>query len=208
MIVYTSVFGRTKPLARQKIKPPCRMVCYTDQDITSDVWEIIRCEPSADSALQCREYKLVPHQHFPGETTLWIDSNLSLQMDPREIASMHPSPFTAFKHRCRNRITDEVAEIIRLSKACPVAVTDQLAAYQGEGFDTPERPQTMLHENGMLLRRPDPIIDKLGEAWLDECRKHTRRDQMSLDYVAWRLGVDIAEFIGTVVRNPYMRKMS
>ena len=47
-----------------------------------------------------------------------------------------------------------------------------------------------------------PQIEELNELWWSEISAHSRRDQLSLDYVLWRLGIRPAHFPATVYTSP------
>lgn len=140
---------------------------------------------------------------FPGDITawLWIDANFVLKIDPWEIYAKHPEPIVNFEHRDRKRIKDEAEEIIRLGKALPATTRRQLAAYQAEGFDTDDNPMTSLSNNGVLFRRNTPEVRKFNRLLLKQLRTYTLRDQMAVDYCAWKLGIRIGKFPGNFKNN-------
>src|SRR5262249_39834322 len=49
-----------------------------------------------------------------------------------------------------------------------------------------------LTANGVLLRRHSKPIRQLGEQWWREIHQGSWRDQLSLGYVAWKLGLRYA----------------
>jgi hypothetical protein len=87
--------------------------------------------------------------------------------------------------------------------ADPALIRHQLAEYRAAGFDTDLRPQTEASKTGALLRRHTPDVVVFNEAWATELRRFTYRDQMSIDYAAWRLGMTIRRWPGRVRDNPY-----
>ena len=46
----------------------------------------------------------------------------------------------------------------------------------------------------MILRRHTDAIRRLNEAWWNEIVRGSRRDQLSFNYVAWKLGLSYATF--------------
>ena len=78
----------------------------------------------------------------------------------------------------------------------------QLAAYQAAGFDTAAHPQRELSENSLILRHHTPEVIAFNELWCQETQTRSLRDQMSLDYCAWRLGLPIARWPGTKHTSP------
>jgi len=204
LIVYTAAFGNTDPLQEPETTAGARFVCFTDQPLTSKQWEIVRMPRQEAPTRASRVLKLNPHRLFPGaDASLWMDACFSLRTPVEQLLAQYPESITAFLHRDRSRIVDEAHEIARIGKAKPVAVFRQLATYQAAGFDTAENPMRALSCNGVILRRHTPEIAALNEAWTREIEQHTLRDQMSLDYVAWRQGVTIGRWPGTHATCPH-----
>lgn len=201
--VFTTVFGCTDPLHEPERTGNARFVCFTDQPIESQRWEIVRMPLQSAPTRSARMMKALSHKTVDTEWSLWVDANFTLLIDPERLIKY--GDFVNFFHGERTRISDEAREIIRLKKALPDATMRQLAAYQSEGFDTKEMPQQGLSCNGVILRRHTPDVIALNESWAGEIDKHTLRDQMSLDYCAWKLGFEISRWPGLHDRNPFFR---
>lgn len=202
LTVYTTVFGHTDPLHEPaRDWPGVQFVCFTDQPIASRRWEIVRVPPTSTPTRASRLMKARSHAHIETEWALWMDANFTLRVDPRGLTTH--GDFVTFRHRDRRRITDEAREIVRLKKALPDRIAAQLAAYRAAGFDTDAAPQTELSCNGVVLRRHTPEVVALNEAWAAELEAHTLRDQMSLDYCAWRAGFQLKRWPGNHADNPY-----
>lgn len=201
--VFTTVFGNTDPLHEPVRAGNARFVCFTDQPIKSKRWEIVTLPKQAAPTRASRMMKALSHETVDTEWSLWIDANFTLLVDPERL--LGHGEFVNFKHRDRTRISDEANEIIRIGKALPEETMRQLHAYRADGFDTDEAPQRELSCNGVILRRHTPQVIALNEAWAGEIERHTLRDQMSLDYCAWRQGFELSRWPGTHDRNPYFK---
>ena len=189
LIVYTALFGYTDPLHEPLCQSQARFVCYTDQPLKSQRWEIIRVPRQDFPTRISRLTKAMSHKLLDCEWSLWMDANFTIITDPYLL--LDDNEISLFKHPDRTRITDEAQEIIRLQKTCPDKIRAQLAAYKADGFDTDSNPQKILSQNGVILRKHTPQICKLNEMWAHEIHTKSLRDQMSLNYCAWKLGVDI-----------------
>jgi hypothetical protein len=206
IVVYTACFGNTDPLHEPQVVGGARFVCFTDQDVASTRWEIRRLPPVQAPTRESRIHKLASHLLFPeADVTIWMDCCFELLTPPEDIVAAYPGEITVFRHRDRTRIQDEAAEIIRLHKALPEATRAQLAAYQSEGFDTDAAPMSELSCNGVVMRRNTPAVAALNELWLQQIRQHTLRDQMSLDYCLWKLGMKPGRWPGPHDACPHFR---
>jgi len=214
-VIYTCVFGYTDPLHEPEVfyKPAtsgkdysgevihrpqvgCPMICFTDQPLKSKRWEIVQIPTVSAPMRVSRFVKALSHRWFPNATTLYLDANMTLREHLRALQGKYQGDFVNFRHWKRQRITDEADAIIRWRKAKPEAVMAQLRKYQAEGFDTEENPQRELSNNGVILRRPSSA--DLCEAWWREISTQTLRDQMSIDYCAWKIGHNIQRFDGNI----------
>lgn len=206
IVVYTCVFGHTDPLHEPAIIGNARFVCFTDRNINSKNWEMVRIETAEAPTRLSRTYKLTPHLLFPdAEISLWMDASFSLRTSILDVIDSHPEKIVRFSHKDRTRIKDEAQEIARIGKARPEPTFAQLAQYQSEGFDTDDNPMQELSCNGVVMRRHLPEIAALNELWLEQLNKHTLRDQMSLDYCMWRLGITPGRWPGTHTDCPHFK---
>jgi len=205
LVVYTALFGaHAKPLAEPLVPFDTPLVCFTDRrDLRSERWLIKLVEPQACPHRANRAFKLLSHQCLNTLWSLYIDSNIQLKVDPATL--LHHGPFVTSRHRARTNIVEEAAAIIRLGKAPRDLVWRQVRAYQAEGFATEDNPQRTLGENTILLRRHNTRVNLLNELWHEEIQKYTHRDQLSLDYVAWKSEFKLNYWPGTTHKSPYFQ---
>jgi hypothetical protein len=60
-----------------------------------------------------------------------------------------------------------------------------------------------LAETTAVLRRHTPQICALNEAWWSEVKQKSVRDQLSFDFLCWKLGVSYNVFAGNRCRSPH-----
>lgn len=204
LIVYTTVFGITDPLHEPEVTDGMRFVCFTDRPLRSKHWEIVRTVSPAAPTRASRTLKALSHRVFPGPVeTLWIDACFTLQADPRQFIGV--GDFQNFVHPDRSRVAEEAEAVIRLGKAEAAAVRQQVAEYRAAGFDTDDDPMRALSCNGIIYRAHTPEVCRLNERWAEELARHTIRDQLSLDYAAWREDVALGRWPGDYRDNPLAR---
>lgn len=206
LVVYTTVLGRTDPLREPRHAGKARWVCFSDRQLASKVWEVVLVPETATPVRECRRRKQLSHVEFPeAAATLWLDAAFQLLVPPEQVLAMATADVMGFRHPDRRRITDEAPAIIRAGKGKSEAIWSQLAAYQAEGWDTDFDPQRHITNGGFLLRRHTDAVKRFNDAWHHEVQTRSLRDQMSIDYCAWRAGVAIGHFAGTVRRNNLAR---
>lgn len=182
------------------------MVCFTDRpDLTSEHWQIVQVPPYQQSAVrQQRMLKVLAHQTVPADWSLYLDSNFRLLVDPRTLLDY--GDFVVHRHHCCANIVEEAQKILGYRKDQPEPVWQQVHQYQQQGFCTPGNRQLVHSATGVLLRRHTPEVQALNEAWWAEIDQHSHRDQLSLDYCAWRLGMTLGQWPGSVVASPYFQQ--
>lgn len=209
LVVYSTIFGQTNPLHDPACPGSTRFVMFTDQDICSTNWEVVKVPPLERPKRECRKHKQPSHLVFPdADVTLWIDAAFRLLVDPLEIVERFPHEFVAFRHPARQRISQEAGAIIRAGKALRGPIMDQLAAYNAQGWDTPANRQKVLTNGGFLLRRHTERVKAFNELWHHEVQTRTLRDQMSIDYCAWKAGLGITHLPGNVYSNEFCYRYS
>jgi len=114
-----------------------------------------------------------------------------------------PAAWVSPMHPVRRTVRDELICLYMSGKVTQSAFA-QLRAYEAEGF--PSTVAASMGGPGLSegewhtrdLRSPEAAA--IGEAWFAEYwrwRRHSLRDQMSLDYVIWHLGLLPSQTIGT-----------
>lgn len=190
LVVYTSLFGNYDDLFLPSPAQArgCDFVVFTDQPNVPPPWRRGRVGYAAPSQTkQSRFYKLLPHRLFPQyEWSLYLDANVDIRMNPIEFFERYCElgpDFFVFRHPNRASILEELGACIGMRKDDAELMVRQVAQYLGTGF----RQSFGLTENNVLLRRHnEPALADLSEAWWDEVRSKSHRDQLSLSYVVER----------------------
>lgn len=190
LVVYTALFGNYDDLflpSREQVQG-CDFVIFTDQPNVLPPWrrgDVSYASPSKSK--RNRFYKLLPHRLFPHhEWSLYLDANIDIEMNPIEFLERYRNlgpDFFVFRHPSRTSIVEELAACIDMKKSDAEQMVRQVAHYLNGGL----RHSFPLTENNVLLRRhSEPRLVDLGEAWWDEVRSKSGRDQLSLPYVVER----------------------
>lgn len=187
LVVYTALFGDYDDLfvPSPEQAAQCDFVIFTDQPSVPAPWRRGQVDfASADNAQRNRFHKVLPHRLFPQyQWSLYLDGNIDLRADPTEFLDRYCSrgpAFFLFPHPIRTSIAEELGACIEGRKDDAVLMLRQVARYFDSGFGH----AFPLTENNVLLRRHnDPALVALSEAWWEEIRSRSGRDQLSLPYV-------------------------
>lgn len=207
IVVYTAIDG-----AYDTLKPPSPLwaadadfIAFVDNNARGDGWrQMAVCQDFVDPCRNAKIHKILSHRYFPdAEYTIWIDGNVSIISTvslPGLLAEwLRETDLVVFKHRTRDCTYDEGVACIASAKDDPALINAQMSKYRRQGFP----PKMGLAECTVLVRRNSPRIAKFNEAWFEEIRRHSRRDQLSFMYVAISLGLNYKWLPGRISVNPH-----
>lgn len=190
LTVLTSITGGKDLLLENQVKGDARFVAYLDHSYMSDDWET-RYVPDIfiDPRRNSRIPKLLASKFVTTEYSLWIDGNIRLLKDPKELAEKYlkDCDLAVFKHPQRDCIYEE-------AKVCAVKYLDdpeiiiaQAKAYEDDGY----AKNKGLNECGLIFRRHTPKVEAFENEWWAQYTKHSRRDQISFMYAVDKVGLRI-----------------
>jgi hypothetical protein len=230
-VIYTAIFGGKDILHESLFLPKgFDFVCFTDnKDLRSTHWNIRVVSPFLkDPVRNARYYKIMAHQVLPEyEQSVWIDGNMIVKgnVDVWVKKYLSFSHFATFDHSKQKRrifkffwiqdkalardcIYDELQQLVtRTEKGMYMddieTMKKQVAKYQEEGYPKHNGlAVTMI----MLRNHHDKKVIELMEAWWREIEHGSRRDQLSLNYVAWKQNYPITYISGDPRYNPFFLK--
>lgn len=187
ILIYTAIIGGYDILRDPVLSYPdvnfdrFRFICFTDQDLSSNYWEIRKVSPDYDCTSLARKIKWMPYIYAPDldwSLSIWHDGSIVLGKDPLVFMPHVFEDHYGFKlHPSRANIVDE-AKAIEGRGLCDREILDhQLEAYKE--ID-PESLTAPLIETDIFFRRRSEVTDKLEESMYRQLMKYSRRDQMAL----------------------------
>ena len=192
--VYTALVGGYERLNEQPmaIGSDIPFICFTDDPgLRSETWEVrqISCVLQHDPARSQREIKLRPHKYLPEfEASLYIDNRVLLTAPPALIFEKYfPRSGLALPgHSFRQSVADEFVAVYAYGMDEPQKFVEQLEHYLSSW---PGVLDAKPFWGGIQLRdhRSEPARAVL-ESWLNHVLRYSRRDQVSINFVAHELG--------------------
>lgn len=209
LTVFTAWFGTADRLKPPKVlNPQVQYLCMTDRPDQVPGWRMHRVQTTDRPRWLARWAKTNLLWIGPHDVSIWMDASFALLVDPIVLvtaAAQTQAPIVAFRHPDRRRISDEAEAVLKWNMAPAVAVRHQIAAYHAAGFDGPSTAQCTLTSTGLLVRWNSPDVELFNEAWWREIQRYTLRDQLSVDYCAWRARLPIGYLPGSYRDNPFVR---
>jgi len=202
--VFTVMIGKTDMLASPLVvDPAARYLCFSDRPVRVTPYEWVRIPPSTEPRLASRRVKaLADHSVLlESDATLYHDASYRLLCGPGWVSHLlerEPCDLVALRHPKRRVAEREAKQIAKYGYLPRVDALAHVRRYREAGC-----PKDVITAGGLLGRRVSPIMAQFNALWWDEVQRWNGRDQASLDFCAWSLGVRIYRTKGTIKDNVY-----
>lgn len=172
--IYTAVAG-DYPIKRKDIK------CFGDEGIFKN------------GVMEAKRYKVLPHQFFKDDITIWIDGNIYLKVKNEEAIDrfLGDADIAIFKHPYRPTVWHEFNTLREQERFQIPWLQKQLSEQQKFYEDAGLPKNTPLWECNFIIRRNNEKVNRLMDAWWSEICRWQWRDQVSFPYVVWKYGKDL-----------------
>ena len=191
--VYTAIFGGYDGVLEiERPDPDISYFLFTDGSIDAapHPWQL-RPMPAifSDPQRDARRVKVLPHLFLPlqFEISVWIDGNCQIKnLSANAISRWIGDQDIALPGHVERNCVYKEAEVLIASGLfdSPARISRQMSAYRIYGM-----PQDFgLHHTNFLIRRhnnPDCLL--FCSEWWQHISAHSKRDQLSFDFVRWKL---------------------
>ena len=191
-VVYTCITGGYDNLIDPKfISDGFDYICFTDNlEMESDVWKIKPLPEECEGLSQVKKQRYVKinaHKVLKDyDLSIWIDGCITLNDDLNEFLPTILSDDISIyvpKHPIRDCIYKEAKAVISMGKDKKENVNPQIEKYKKEKFPS---EYGLLQSNILVRKHNEEDCIKLMEAWFDELKDNSHRDQLSFNYVLWK----------------------
>ncbi len=206
VVVYTAVFGGyDDPPAVVHPDPEIDYIFFTEDEhaVVPAPWKLRAISRAhADPQRDARRVKLLPHL-FVGEyeVSVWMDANCELHgLDAAgALALLEDADLAVPSHQERSCLYDESEAVMELRLDLPEIVTRQMVEYRSLGFPA----YFGLHATMFLVRRHlGQACRQFSHAWWRELQGHSKRDQLSFDFVRWKYQANVRSLPLSFFGNP------
>lgn len=185
----------------------CEYICYTDNpNLKSNIWKIRSLDIyDNDYNRSAKRIKVLPHLFFAEyDWSIWIDGKFQITGDIVSLIDRYAlnSNFLSFMHYKRNSVFEDAKAVIEVGFDKEEIIKEQIEKYKKEGFTDDNE----LIEGGILFRKHnDNNIIRLMNRWWKEISEHSRRDQVSFNYSAWKEDVFCDMIDLNIYDNEYVK---
>lgn len=197
MTLYTGIFSDydyLKPVKVPQKAENLRLICYTDQPESSEVfdlvrennpWKIVRVPVmECGAAKTARWYKINAHEHIDDDISVWIDGTFFVNTDVGKwVMPKLQQDFITVAHPFDNCLYVDAFACMSGGKGDKWRIIDQINTYKNLGI--PEN--NGLISSGILMRRNTKEVAEACAMWWDQVEQFSERDQIAFGYVNWKL---------------------
>lgn len=189
-ICYTAIFSDYEELKEPTvISEGWKYICFTDQPLQSEVWQIKKMDVIDTAQRTARWVKIMGWIDW--QYSIWVDASFQININLNDWWNLRfKSPFSAAKHPLRADIYHECRSCVINNRGDGGKVEKQWNKYLA--LRVPENKGIIT--SGILLRENTEENIKLHESWWKELHAESVRDQLAFAYVSQ--GID---FINTYV---------
>jgi len=203
-VIYTAITRQYDSLKLHPSIEGVEFVAFCEVNQTIPGWKVRPLQGSfGDPVRDAKFYKVLSHKVFPeAQYSLWIDGPIQILEGfnwNKAIGFLGNQDLALFKHYIRRCAYTEAEVCDQRGLDKHDTIERQMRRYEEEGFPR----DNGLTENCVILRRHTDSMAKINETWWDEICRGSKRDQLSLNYVLWKLGVGHSSFPGTILDNPF-----
>lgn len=194
IVVYSCITGGRDHIKHIAHRDAFRYVMFTDAEPTDPCgWEIVLIDGS-QPLKAARYHKHNPQSLFPeARITIWIDGTHWPYSSLVPLLNLvEKNDIAVSKHYSRTRVVDEVSTCVTGKMDDVEKLRAQWEQYRSDGF----QDNIGLYETSYLVRKHTQRLAELQELWWGEIQKHTFRDQISLPYCLWKLGMTVSVIPG------------
>ena len=207
--IYTAIFGDYDKLEEPRYKEKnIDYFCFTDGNIKSNIFKIIKVNPlfKNNNTLSSRCLKALPHIFLKNyEISIWIDACTLIRGIHLEnnIEKLLNGNLIAFhKHFQRSCVYKEIDECIKQRKDNEEKLINAKKFFQKENY--PEN--NGLAETAQLIRKHCEKIIEFNELWWNFINFYTYRDQVSINYILYKLKISYSYLEGSQWNDPFFKR--
>lgn len=211
-VIYTAIFGDYDDLKEPQCDiHGCDLLCFTDnQELKFSKLRIIHKKKlfDDDNNRSAKIFKILPHLFLSDyEYSIWIDGSVLIKSSKiLELVDKYLDAYdlALFAHPLRNCVYDELSACIKFNKDDPEIMRRQVNRYQATNYPA----ENGLTANSVILRRHNSeSIKMISHEWWNEIVNHSKRDQLSLNYILWKYQINYNILDFDIRDNKYFRIM-
>jgi hypothetical protein len=205
VVIYTCLAGKGNIYDPLHHPEHVDFVCFTDQPIKSDVWEVRGFDYlGKDNTRTAKHPKILPHEYFDHKYSVFIDADVICCGEVNWLMLerlLFKHDMAMYRHELRpeGTVYDEFQACVEAKLDDYDTMLNQMERYEAEGYTG----NAVFHTAKILFRRDTPQVRKAMKAWWEEIENGSRRDQLSAPYAFEKTGLKVQTINDFCRQNKY-----
>ena len=188
--VYTAIIDDYDKLIIDQNFDGADWFIFSDTPIYNENWHYLKAtDIFKDPRMTARYHKALSHFYFQDyDYSIWIDGTIKMKISPIELVKKAGRcDIVSLKHPIRNCAYAEINECLKMKLDYPY----RLLRARDKLFKENYPAGNGLVETKVVVRRNNERVIKFNERWFLTMMETTLRDQVSFNYVCWKLGIKL-----------------
>lgn len=206
-LCYTACIGNY-----DHILPPVKtegwhyLLITDDPKLEVEGWESLYMGPLAegfDAKLHARNWKIIAPWGPDYDLSVWCDGSITPQCNlDKFVEQHHKKDLTVMKHPGWESLTTELQKCSQLMKDDPEVMVEQVKGYFEEGYPD----VSPMVATGLMIRTHTDEVEEFCRQWWGEVSTKSIRDQLSFNYIAWKLNFDFGYMPWGCIQGPFKQR--
>lgn len=181
-VIFTALFGDYENLKEPTVVTPgWKYICYTDQPLKSDVWEVTPFLPGVYVPQMFARLVKITWANFP--QSIWLDASFQINTNLDDFWNKHyKGGICAPKHPARACAHREAQVCMRRGLDAE-RVQKQINRYANQGLPY----NAGLISSGILMRDNSQPVKDFCSLWWEQIVDGSLRDQIGFAYSDWKM---------------------
>jgi hypothetical protein len=186
-VCYTAIIGKHDNLKEPLVKSPgWDLICFTDQDLVSENWQIIKVQCEGDKRRLARRIKILFYEYITAKYSFWLDASFQINVDLNKFwERFWHAPFSVPRHPIRDCVYREIRSCIANRRGNEEELIKQWEHYKKIGVPAANGIIT----SGVMMREDTDSVRRLCASWYDEISLFSNRDQVAFAKVSLNYNV-------------------
>lgn len=180
-VCYTALFGNYEELKEPSvITPGWEYICFTDQPLKSNVWQIRHVDLMGEHPQKMARYFKIM-EWIDWERSFWVDASFRIDTNLDEWWQKYFNKgFAAPVHPLRSCVYEEILACIIGLRGDKVKLQEQDKEYRAAKVPA----NNGIITSGVIMRENTPEVIELCERWWKELEPRSLRDQVAFARVS------------------------
>ena len=204
--IYTAIFNNYDLVKRPKyVNKGYDYYLFTDLDtyksqfknIDGSVYNLVIMRDVINGLMQAKDIKINPEKYLDKyDSSIYVDGSFVQVGDVDRFLNESKNTYQMCRHPRRDCAYEESKICLNQRLDVPAKIESQIQKYNKEGFPA----NYGLCMGGIIARTHNKKAKKINSLWWREIVSGSKRDQLSINYVLWRLKetIGVSDYDGNV----------